>query len=788
MVDGKAWKLFLVVCVLLAPATATAAAPRAGFQAPYGLDGQDISSFAADAATGAYAIAVPTFTTPKLPLLGQQTPRDVYLCDLEGAGCHAYRHDTATGANGDKQYADATSFNLPTGITARYAVGGPGKYVSAWSNLQARPLWTKQVLEGNVVGVAIEPTQASYVVAISSSTLGNGNRVTVFEGDTGRFLWDYNVTDLDGSTSDVRPTSVEFARVGGGLVVGTTKGVLYFPSVASKPTTAAQTNPVNIPGGVSEVLVSRAGGAILARTSAGIDYIPLVGGKPVQPHWSRPLPSTPSAIALSGDGERFAAATGSKVFFYAHRADSLIAQDLGLSYDANATITSLAYDSTGGILVATAGNNVLAFAPGRAQPVWNFAATQSVNGGLDGPLRGVAISDDARRVLVAGKTKIMPYETNALAEVVPASAATTTIQPGETQTVSFNVANIGSLPDNYTFVVTRPVGWAGSNPEALGLLPDQTQTVNLTVQAPPGVAPGPQAIKVELRSRVCQERPQACDARVQNAIVATGAINLTVPRAVSLAVELQDERVEMSAGDERSFPLLVRNLGNAEGIVNLSATQSVTAGPSWSIRFDPAQVRIGANGVAETSMVVTAPADAASGARNFVTVTAKDGTVEGFDNVSIFIDPEFQVDVATGATRIEVPAGESRTFTFNVTNRGNTDDRFNLTANVTPLTQANDWNVRLSEDQISIQKGRTSVITVTVRTAVAEPREDAVLVLRAVSIGSGDVVQDTANVPLVAKGREEEKSSFLPAPSVPLALAAVALVALARRLRGPGGA
>ena len=33
--------------------------------------------------------------------------------------------------------------------------------------------------------------------------------------------------------------------------------------------------------------------------------------------------------------------------------------------------------------------------------------------------------------------------------------------------VTLDVLNTGSLPDNYTFVVTRPVGWGGENPASI---------------------------------------------------------------------------------------------------------------------------------------------------------------------------------------------------------------------------------------------------------------------------------------------------------------------------------
>lgn len=770
MVDGRALK-FLVLSVLLLAPTVFAAAPRATFQAAYGLDGQDISDFALDPMTGTYAIAVPVFTSPKLPLLGQSTPRDVYLCEFDGTGCRPQTHDTATGQNGARQVADAVAFNTPSGLTARYAVGGPARYVSMWSNLQESPRWTKQTLEGDVVAVAVEPNEAKYVVVASSSALSStGNRISVFDGGSGRFLWDYNVTDASGATSDVRPTSLDYSRSGGIVVVGTTKGVLFLKPADGKPTTYTQTSPINT-GSVTDVAMSRLGTAALARTTTGIDYLPIENGKPRSEfRWNRGLPSAPAAIALSGDGERFAAAAGNKVYFYRHLNNSYVAEDVGQAYDVGAAVSSLAYDETGSLLVATAGNRVFAFGASEREPFWNFDATQSVNGGLDGPLRGAAVSDDGSRVMIAGKTKLMPYRTFAAAEIAPVGPATVPLQPGASTTVSFNVANVGSLPDNYTFVVTRPVGWGGSTPEAFGLVPDKTRTINISVDAPPGIPPGPQAIKVEVRSRALAS------------IVSTASINFTVPRAVSLAVEIQGERVEVSAGEERSIPLTVRNLGNAEGLVNLTATQSVTTGPSWNVRFNPQQVRVGANGEATSELIVTAPSDIVSGARNLLTVQATEGAVQATDSVSIFIDPEFTVDVATGATRIELPPGESRTFTFNVTNRGNTDDSYNLTANVTPLTQASDWTVRLSEEQIAIPHGQNRQVTVTVRAAVAEPREDAVLVLKAVSVGT-PTVQDTANVPLVPKPREEEKDNGLPAPGLAYALAVVAAAAFARRLR-----
>lgn len=789
MLDGSFWRTALIAILLLAP-VAAAAPPAKNLDAPTSLEGQDLTDFALDS-TGQFGMAVVALSA-KIPgtlLTPPDAKRDVYPCNFgpattptSGQPCRGLNHGTSvSGTPGAGQSVDATSYPSTGGVAARYAVGGPGPTISLWSHSQDTALWTKSVGDNFVVvNVSVAPEGKRVAAGLSPSSMTGGGRIAVFDGASGNLLWDYNLTE---SGVGVRPTSLDWSRSGGILAVGTSSGVFLFQGDGTRPTSAP--GGITSTGLVHKVVLSEDGSTLAVAAANGVFYAHLrrEGGKVLADAssvYNRQFnDGAATDVAMSLDGARFAAVSGNKIHFFARNNTAVLAEPVGDAFDAGAKVADITYDAKGSLLVAIAGDNVYGFGRSRNAPIWSFTATKPELGALDGPLRKVAVSDGAERVVVAGKTKLMVYGSVVNARGVLASpSGATTIAPATEFPLTLTVTNTGSLPDNYTLVVNSPVGWSTSGVPTLSLDPEQSGQVNFTVAAPAGQTPGSFGVEVRIRSQA-----QLAATGRSDVWVAGAAYNLTVPRSVALVVEVEDEKIELRQGGDFTLPLKIRNQGNAEGVVNLSATQETTRGASWDIRFSSPQLRIRAGESVDLSMLITAPADGASGERNIITVHAKEGTtVDAKKEIIAYVDPIFGAELRTTNTTLTFAPGDIRTVSVTIQNVGNTEDVYNLTQLLTPVGATNDWRVTLDREQVTIPRGETRTVGVTVKPAVSEPR-DATLTLRTQSQSDPEKREDTLVLTLLAAAPEptDDDDRLLPLPAPLWIVALVAAVALLRR-------
>ncbi|HET6399169.1 MAG TPA: NEW3 domain-containing protein, partial [Candidatus Thermoplasmatota archaeon] len=619
----------VTVLVLLVPSVA-AAPPATNLPSAFSLGGQDVSDLAMDPSGQYVAGVVMVDPTRLVPLPGQTRTDDIYPCHFgppssafTGSGCRSpgLQHGTSrrTTQLSARQAVDYTSF-FSGGLVARYAVAGPSDTLSLWSTISDTPEWEIQV-PGNqaVVNVSLSP-DAGRVLAATVPPSGAGRILmyngTASDGATGVLMWDYNFTDT-------RPSSMDYARSGAVAAVGTTVAgatvtpeVFVLKPITRKPILGQEIHRFSAAGDVNHVLLSASGAALVVGTAQGVHYVPIdtATGKPADIRSFTQLPGGAQRVALSLDGERFAAASGSKIHFFRFLGGTLISERVGTEFDAGAPVADLAYDATGDLLVAIAGTRVYGFGETRTTPIWSFDASEGANGGLDGPLRKVVVSDGGERIVVAGKTKLMPYRTLLSATATFVQAQRLEVRPASNVQLSITVTNKGSLPDNYTFGTRFPPGWNGVSPSMVHLNPEESAVVNLSLDVPAGQAPGFYGVEVDVRSEAAQRLGR------EKTIVATPALNLTVPRSIVLNVTTADDRIpSLRQGGEITIPVTVRNRGNAEGVVNLSTTQVLSRGTPWPLRFDAEQVSVPAGGERTVSLIVTAPADAASGDRNDIT-------------------------------------------------------------------------------------------------------------------------------------------------------------------------
>ncbi|MFA5860558.1 MAG: NEW3 domain-containing protein [Candidatus Thermoplasmatota archaeon] len=791
--------------------------PATNLENAFSLGGQQVADLAMDP-TGEYVAGVVSVDPAKV--INQLTPgsqahKDIYPCDFgpadsrsTGVGCRSGLTHTApygSTGTGTTQSVAYTSYVNPQGhFSPVFAVGGPSSTVSLWSGFSDSPQWETNSTKAavSVGSIAIAPDASRVVAGILPTSTSLPGSIEVYNGvlPAGKsFLWDWTF-------SDSRPASMDYARSGALLAVGTaavaqganpgTSAVYFFhPNDATAPAKAGDIPSFDTGSApVTSVKLSRNAEVVAAGTRDAIFFDPLFSnGTPQSPKWSHNLDGGVQRVALTLDGERFAAAAGNRIYFYRATHANTIAEQVGDPFNANASVTDISYDATGKLLVATAGSRVIGFGPDSSAPLWSFDATDPVHGGLDAPLKRVIVSDGATRFVVAGQTKIMPYRNvvSAVGRFVDAQGLT--VEPGTTQHFSITVTNTGSLPDNYTFVASFPVGWTGDTPGPVALLPDQSATVPVTLNVPAGQAPGLYGLAVQVRSQVLAA------SGASNAALAGPALNFSLPRAVVLNVTTAEDRIpSIKPGGEQTVPVTIRNRGNAEGLVNLSTSQQLTRGSPWPLRFVQDQVRIPAGGEVTVNLIVLTSGDAASGDRNDITICAREGqpttcrrdgsSNEALRTFTAYVDPRFGADLSSRNSTYEFGPGQIQTIFVTITNTGNTDDTFNVTSLVTPPNVLNDWRVTLDHERITIDKGGTRQIAVTVRPGVSQPR-DAGLVIKALSNGSGELESSAITLSLISRPvTTTPTKSLVPGFDVSLAIAAAGMLALAssRRFRCGG--
>ena len=806
MNDGRLTRLAILSLLLLAP-FAGAAPPSANLSSAESADGQDITDMAADP-SGQFVAAVVAFDNAKaatgLGLPGTSPAHDdIYRCDFgpsqrptSGSGCRGLRHDSnvitaATQPPAAPQRVAATSVDA-NGRQGVFAVVGPDRYVSLWRTTSDQPDWTRSTEDGYpAVNVTMARDASRVFVGTAPASLTAGGRVEARFGNNGTLAWMLPLENPEGA--QVRPSSLDHSRAANGvgtfvLAIGTNDGVLFAdPGSPTRP--SVPLGALDQPGAVSKVQLSGDGKYVVVGASNGVFLATLErSGTRIVPVanavYNRGFGGTAAQdVAISMDGSRFAAAAGNEIHFFRRLDTGGLAEPTGAAYNAGARVADIAYDEKGQILVAIAGNKVFAFGPNKNTPIWEFDATQSAFGSLDGPLRRVSVSEDSQRILVAGKTKVMAYSSVlSVSATLASSTGVTSLQPTQSAMLSLKVTNTGSLPDNYTFSVVAPVGWASTSAEGVKLDPGEERTVQFNVTAPPGQAPGIYGTQVRVRSQATDDL--AAIRNQPTGYLAGPSFNFTVPRSVVLKLEAPDDRVLLRQGGEQTIAFTLRNEGNAEGIVNLSARQELSRGSSWDVRFAPSdQVVVAPSSTASVNVVIRPLSDAGSGDRNIITLRAREGElVEATDQITAYVDAQFGAELRAHPTAWEFYPGQTHIIRVNVTNAGNTEDVYNLTHTLTPTAVQSDWRVTMETLQITVARGETKSVVVSVK-AVASDAREATLMVRAISQNSPE--RDEASLPLslvtIPRPPTDEEKGFLPTPGVWAALSVVALAALMRR-------
>lgn len=762
--------------------TTLAKSPETVFNAPFALNG-DVTGLAMDAAGrfAAVVVAVDQTATP-IGLPGTVSKNDVFAFDL-----------TATGLLYDAQHAAAfRTAQLPAGQSVafgagisdpgigRFAVGGPGNTVTLYNTRGETPLWEKKAeATGHAKAIATSSDGGRTAVAINNPT-GTAGRVFVYD-NLGRYVWDFNVTDVTG-TSGSPVTVMQIARQGRLLVIGHAEGVTFLDPFSTTKPKGDQVVTYQTNGEVTSIDLSRDGAFVVVGTADGsqgfVYFFPSTDRK--QP-WNRGFSSAINTVAISNEGSFFAAGTRAGDVHFFEQDASLVAkprsdtEKLEKFNLAGKSVVKLDYDSTGSTLVATTEVEVAGFHLSRNSPIWRVTGASL---SLEDPLVGALVGDGGERVLVVSGREVTALKMASSATVEVPGGLVRSAVPGDTVRFDLVVSNTGSAPDTYTFKTSPPAGWTVDAVKPLTLLPDEKATVQVNVTSPTGSAPGSALTRATVES-------QALASQGKSPIVKTLDLNVTLARVHNLRIEAGERQISLDQGQEAAFAFTLKNLGNAEALVNLSVTQAPSRGSSWRARFDPDQISVPAGGGAVTgTLLLTAPSDGADGDSNVVTIRARVGSSSVTEHsFTARVNPSFEFALDANETSLVVQSGKSKIVKLTVSNTGNSDDTVNLTLSLPEAARQN-WNVKIDREAIDVPRGEKRTVTLTVRSTTKDAPEAAVTVV-AVSLGSGSreslTISLESAVPDATERTLWQRLTPAPAPLTFLViLAALALVARRR--------
>lgn len=778
----------LLACLLLAPLVLAPAAearpPKAitnldgvtfptgaGRAAAVALDAQGVYAYVglrpdANTACGASVSGVLTPPVPCRPdLAGFDLDRGTALASgTQAPGEDRPSQDVTLGVGVAVTPADAGAQ-----LQQVYVVkAGPGNVVAAFRAGNSGPQFDAVIADAPPLDVAAI-TKDNTRFFVGGGDLQKGILVAYVGPPSGSTIEKWRRT-YD-NTESVRAIAV--AKDDARLVVGTTKAVYVHTNLDSKDTTYVYaTNNV----AVNDVDVSDDGAYAVAGLANGdVLYFAIedASGSPSKNHFdalfSARLSGSVNAVAISGDGKRFAAATAGNEFAMWRgglTASGPIAVQLYKQTTA-LPLSTLDGARTGTVFVgagtptgATERDGVVyGFTPSLdKKPAWAVSLTD--------PVVGVALSADGNQVVAASETRFYAWAqtSDVLLENLQRER---TVLPNELVRYTYTLTNAGSLEDNYTITVNAPFGWfTEGERQSFVLAPDAQRTVEFAIKPPATAEPTRHMTRIEVFSQGT------------NAVVRREFINVTLQSVSNLRI-LSDQgtTLKMNQGEELPYLFKIVNQGNSYARLNITVSQSPTQGPPWTVTFPEQEQNLTQGEERSFTATVVAPRDADDGTCNTITILAKSGSTGANLPVTACINPQFAIGLQVDQPAVAPKPGETAVVKVRVENRGNTKDTIKLETTILPATAALDWRVSVSPTEIELAPRGVRTATVSIRAAVANP-PDVTISLRASSAGDATPQSQTITAAMAAV---EQDSPAWGALGAAAALAAVAVASRRRR-------
>ena len=298
--------------------------------------------------------------------------------------------------------------------------------------------------------------------------------------------------------------------------------------------------------------------------------------------------------------------------------------------------------------------------------------------------------------------------------------------PEELVQFSISIENTGDKDDTYDMSVTNstiPTGYmAYIIPSEISVDDGDTGTVTLFVKIANrtvGTADAGDTAQISFKSK-SQEAYDGCDPCGKTKTQTAGVIINTVYGTTITAL---DGEQTVNPNENVKFQMSVKNTGgNDEDSVTISFSGNGV--DQWDITPQPSTLTIDIDELAYFNLSVTPDIEAIAGLKSIsIIATSGDGSTKSSTSITVKVNqlPALQVD-KVGTSSKDVEAGKRVYYTFDVTNKGNAVDTFNLAVDISSLPTG--WDASLDQDKIS-NLGVDENITLTDVLVVKAPEDAA---------------------------------------------------------------
>jgi uncharacterized protein (TIGR03790 family) len=267
--------------------------------------------------------------------------------------------------------------------------------------------------------------------------------------------------------------------------------------------------------------------------------------------------------------------------------------------------------------------------------------------------------------------------------------------PGKTAVFNVTVRSLSNTAETVAVRLSpAPDYWSGAvEPESARLDPGASSNHTVTVAAPDlGLA----GDRWEMQFR-CEGQTSGLS-RELGLAVAVGPV-----RALKLAAE--PEEAGAVPGENATFTIIVRNLGNGPDTVNLTAESP----EGWNASFEPSSVALAYKGSDSVLLKVSPPANAPAGERRKVVVSAQSAGGASWNvTLTVEVEPHYWFESSLAPARLTITAGETGAATVRVRNLGNIAETYALSV------QAGDLQASLPAQSLTLEAFSEANTTLTV--------------------------------------------------------------------------
>ena len=271
--------------------------------------------------------------------------------------------------------------------------------------------------------------------------------------------------------------------------------------------------------------------------------------------------------------------------------------------------------------------------------------------------------------------------------------------PEEQLQYTITIENLGDNDDTYDMSVTNstiPNGYtAFIIPTELSVEEDEAGTATLFVKIAnrtTNTAEGGDTAQISFKSK-SQNADSGGKTKTQTA-------SLTVNNVYGTTLLPSIGEKNVNPNENVKFEISVKNTGgNTEDSVTISFSGNGV--DQWDITPQPSTLTLDIDELAYFNLSVTPDIEATAGLKSIsVIATSEDGETVASTSVTVKVNqlPALQVD-KVGTSSKDVEAGKRVYYSFDVTNKGNAVDTFNLVVDTSSLPTG--WDASLDQDKIS---------------------------------------------------------------------------------------